>query len=104
MEKIGTRLEDTCESRILLLSVAPVNATSADPAICQAVGKRTNVAVAEMNEAYRRLCESKGWRFLDVFSRLQKSGSLPDELSEDGLHPNVSGYLLAAPVITAALN
>ncbi|MBQ9409310.1 MAG: hypothetical protein IJU28_08000 [Clostridia bacterium] len=104
VEKIGTRLEDTCESRILLLSVAPVNATSADPAIRQAVGKRTNVAVAEMNEAYCRLCESKGWRFLDVFSRLQKSGSLPDELSEDGLHPNVSGYSLAAPVITAALN
>lgn len=104
VEAIGNQLERCCCSEILLLSVAPVNMLNPNPEIRNTVGKRTNAAIQALNQSYRELCIKKGWRLIDVYPLLERDGSLPDELSEDGLHPNVAGYIPVAAAIKAALN
>lgn len=96
-------LEAECGSRVVLISVAPVNTASEDPNIRNTVGKRTNTAIEMLNAQYRQLCKTHGWTYVDIYPHLSRDGSLPDALSEDGLHPNIAGYLPVVTEITAIL-
>lgn len=92
-------LETECNSRIYILSVAPVNTASCDPQIKMAVGNRTNQKICELNAAYQTLCKEHGWEFINVYDALVLNGTLPDELSDDGLHPNIKGYQIVVPIL-----
>jgi len=104
VEAAAESLEKACGSRIVILSVAPVNTASTDPTIRNTVGKRSNTAIEALNARYRKLCEDKGWLYLDIYPCLACEGSLAEELSEDGLHPNIAGYIPVAKEIAAILS
>lgn len=104
VERAATLLERECSSEIIILSVAPVNNLSTDATIQSTVGIRKNEDIARLNELYRDMCEKKGRKYLDVFSLLAQNGSLPEAFSEDGLHPNIAGYIPVAKKIAEALS
>ena len=103
VETAAKILELECGSKIVLLSVAPVNTVSCDPNIRNTVGKRTNTAIEMLNAQYWKLCQTNGWYFVDIYPHLVCEGSLTEELSEDGLHPNIAGYIPVAKEITAMI-
>ncbi len=80
------------DTRIYLLSVIPVNERGEGDAV-SGVGIRTNAAIRRLNERYEALCKECGCEFVNVYPLLERDGSLPDEFSADGLHPNIKGYL-----------
>lgn len=104
VESAAQILEAECGSNIVVLSVAPVNTASDDPNIRNTVGKRTNTAIEMLNAQYWKLCQANGWLYVDVYPHLVYEGSLAEELSEDGLHPNIAGYIPVAEEIAAVLS
>lgn len=102
VEQIGKLLEEA-GSKVAIVSVAPVNMTSADGNIRNTVGKRTNAAIRELNDRYGRLCRDRGWQFLNIYPLLAENENLPEQFSEDGLHPNVAGYARIKTEIAAIL-
>lgn len=102
LEKASKMLAET-GSRVIVLSVLPVNESSSDPNVRSTVGKRTNKVINAINEKYRTLCEKNGWTYLDVRSCITENGELPLKYSEDGLHPNIEGYISISKVIAAVI-
>lgn len=76
---------------------------------CKAYRWRKEVAPApliiEFNGLIKAYAQSKGYRYVDYHSAMTDAeGGLPIELSEDGCHPNVEGYLIMERVLGEALN
>ncbi len=60
--------------------------------------------IVELNRWLRDLCDSKGWTYLDYHSAMiDDDGRLHQDLSDDGLHPNVEGYKIMAGVARSVI-
>jgi len=60
--------------------------------------------IRELNRWLQEYCKTNGYVYLDYFSAtVDDAGFLKKELAEDGLHPNVAGYALMAPLAEAAI-
>jgi lysophospholipase L1-like esterase len=61
--------------------------------------------IREINTWLAAMCESRGYRYLDYFSKMvDGNGQLRADLAEDGLHPNAEGYKIMAPLAQAAID
>jgi lysophospholipase L1-like esterase len=60
--------------------------------------------ILELNRWLRAYCNANHYIYLDYFSAMvDDHGLLNRELADDGLHPNVAGYKLMAPLAEAAI-
>src|ERR1044072_9400455 len=60
--------------------------------------------VKELNSWMSTYADAHGLVYLDYFSAMvDDKGFLKDELSNDGLHPNVQGYAVMNPLAEAAI-
>jgi len=67
--------------------------------------RRPPATIRELNTWLAGFCRRRGYLCLDYFSALADSaGFLKAELSDDGLHPNSSGYRIMAPIALAAID
>ncbi len=61
--------------------------------------------ILEMNAWIRRMCDARGFVYLDYFSGLvDPDGYLQAALADDGLQPNVEGYRVMTPLAHGAVN
>jgi lysophospholipase L1-like esterase len=66
--------------------------------------KRPPEKILELNAWIKKYAAEKGDVYLDYFSvMVDEQGLLKKELSEDGLHPNVAGYAVMAPLAEKAI-
>jgi lysophospholipase L1-like esterase len=92
--------------RVLLSSVMPVSNYGHDrdgnPLDMRI--KRAPEKILELNAWIKKYAAEKGHVYLDYFSAtVDEHGLLKKELSEDGLHPNVTGYAAMAPLAEKAI-
>jgi lysophospholipase L1-like esterase len=67
--------------------------------------ERSNAQIQVLNSWIRRFCRTHGFTYIDYFSALSdENGNLRSELSEDGLHPNIAGYLLMSRIARRAVS
>jgi lysophospholipase L1-like esterase len=64
---------------------------------------RPPVSIKALNEWLQRFCAQRKLTYLDYFNALRDdSGTLTEDLSDDGLHPNGKGYRIMAPLLEEA--
>jgi len=67
--------------------------------------RRPPAQILELNRWIRQYASEHHLVYLDYFSTMvDAKGFLKDELSNDGLHPNVKGYEVMNPLAEAAIN
>ena len=60
--------------------------------------------ILALNRWLKDYCANNGLVYLDYFSAVvDDKGMLKRDLSEDGLHPNVAGYKIMAPLAEKAI-
>lgn len=60
--------------------------------------------IAELNKRIKAYAGTRGAVFCDFFSAMaDERGGLPEELSEDGVHPNKEGYAMMSPLVENAI-
>ena len=65
---------------------------------------RSPAKILELNRWLKDYCEQTGCLYLDYFSAMvDDKGLMKKDLAEDGLHPNVAGYKIMAPLAEAAI-
>ena len=80
--------------RVVLCSVLPVFDYPWSP------GKEPAEKIIELNKALRFYAETHDITFVDFHSSMKdERNGLRLELGEDGVHPNVSGYLIMEPLV-----
>lgn len=88
--KIYERIEkESPASEIIVQSLLPVND------VYGLFPKHTNKGkmILEINSKLKEICTSRGYTFLDLFSKMvDKQGKLSEDLSIDGLHLNGLAY------------
>lgn len=93
--------------RTVLASILPVSNYGHDrqgDAIDMRV-KRQPEKILELNAWIKKYAAEHGHVYLDYFSAMvDQHGLLQQELSEDGLHPNVKGYAVMAPLAEQAIH
>ena len=83
---------------VVLCSVLPVFDYS------WSTGKEPAEKIIELNEALRFYAETHGIAFVDFHSPMKDDrNGLRYELGEDGVHPNVDGYLIMEPLLEQAI-
>ena len=83
---------------VVLCSVLPVFDYS------WSTGKEPAEKIIELNEALRFYAETHGIAFVDFHSPMKDDrNGLRYELGEDGVHPNVDGYLIMEPLVEQAI-
>jgi lysophospholipase L1-like esterase len=91
--------------RVVLASVMPVSdyeIRDGKPLV-QTV-RRPPDKILTLNKWIRDFARANHHTYLDYFSAMvDDKGFLKDELSDDGLHPNVQGYAVMAPLAEAAI-
>lgn len=66
--------------------------------------RRPPQQLIDFNKALEQICHELGAQYLDLYTTLaDSSGQLPANLSDDGLHPNGTGYARIAPLVDAAV-
>ncbi|MEP6963511.1 MAG: GDSL-type esterase/lipase family protein, partial [Acidobacteriota bacterium] len=61
--------------------------------------------IRALNDWLKTFCAQRGYVYIDYFSVLvDAQGSLMEDASDDGLHPNAKGYRLMAPVLAKAVD
>jgi lysophospholipase L1-like esterase len=66
--------------------------------------QRPRERILELNSWLKDYCAANGLVYLDYFSALvDDKGLLKKELADDGLHPNVAGFKIMAPLADAAI-
>jgi len=92
--------------RVVLASVMPVSdyeVRDGKP-LTQTV-RRPPEKILALNNWIREFARANHHIYLDYFSAMvDASGFLKNELSDDGLHPNVQGYAVMAPLAQAAID
>ena len=67
--------------------------------------RRPPAAIREVNSWLTGFCRQRGFPYVDYFSAtVDQSGMLKAELSDDGLHPNSTGYRVMAPLAQEAID
>ena len=83
---------------VVLCSVLPVFDYS------WSTGKEPAEKIIELNEALRFYAETHGIAFVDFHYPMKDDrNGLRYELGEDGVHPNVDGYLIMEPLVEQAI-
>ncbi|HOO94794.1 MAG TPA: SGNH/GDSL hydrolase family protein [Proteiniphilum sp.] len=60
--------------------------------------------VVELNKRIKAYATLKGAVYCDYFTAMvDERNGLPEELSGDGVHPNVAGYAIMAPIVEKAI-
>ena len=91
-------LARTNDIRVVLCSVLPVFDYPWSP------GKEPAEKIIELNKALRFYAETNDITFVDFHTPMKDSrNGLRIELGEDGVHPNVSGYLIMEPLVEQAI-
>ena len=64
-----------------------------------------NLLIVEMNEILKRLCSEYGTKYVDYHSHIVKEDgiTMDDACSDDGVHPNPTGYTRMSEVLTPML-
>lgn len=91
-EKIVDRIQaESPQTKLYLQSCLPVNEKFK---VYKGIWDKTPV-VPEVNEAYRRMAARKCIPYIDLYTLfVDESGSLREDLTNDGLHLTAPGYLL----------
>ncbi|HEX3183996.1 MAG TPA: SGNH/GDSL hydrolase family protein [Pyrinomonadaceae bacterium] len=104
--KSMTELATANRIRVVLASVMPVSdyeVRDGKP-LTQTV-RRPLEKILALNNWIREFARANHHIYLDYFSAMvDASGFLKNELSDDGLHPNVQGYAVMAPLAQAAID
>jgi lysophospholipase L1-like esterase len=90
--------------RVVFASVLPVSdyETRDGKPLTQTIRRPPDKIVAQ--PMVKEFAKARGDLYLDYFSAMvDEKGFLKDELSDDGLHPNVQGYAVMAPLAEAAI-
>jgi len=62
-------------------------------------------SIQAVNTWLRSFCEQRHFPYVDYYQALaDKSGLMPADLADDGVHPNARGYRLMAPIALAAID
>jgi lysophospholipase L1-like esterase len=91
--------------RVVLSSVTPVSdpTTPEGKKIVQ-TERRPPEKILALNEWIKKYAAEHGDVYLDYFSAMvDEKGFLKNELTNDGLHPNMQGYALMAPLAEKAI-
>ena len=87
------------DCRIIVQSVYPVN-ENIRPRYLNKVNNRNNVAVMELNEELKKICQNRDCVYLDIYSVLaDEDGNLDKRYTRDGLHLIKKGYFAVAEEI-----
>jgi lysophospholipase L1-like esterase len=82
--------------KVVFTSITPVNGAN--------ITVRPPEKILELNKYLQELCAKEGYIYLDYFTALKDDeGHIPKTLAADGLHPNVDGYKIMAPLAQAAI-
>ncbi|MGA9507773.1 MAG: SGNH/GDSL hydrolase family protein [Candidatus Sulfotelmatobacter sp.] len=66
--------------------------------------QRSTTKILELNRWLKDYCASNGCLYLDYFSSMvDDKGLMKKDLSDDGLHPNATGFKVMAPLAEAAI-
>jgi len=88
--------------RVIFSSLLPVNNYGKDAK--ESFALRPHERILALNSWLKDYCARSGLEYLDYFSVLvDDKGMLKHDLSDDGLHPNASGYKLMAPLAEKAI-
>lgn len=92
--------------RVVLASLLPVSDYEKNKEGKQIVrtGQRPPDQIKALNEWMRQYAAANKLTYLDYYSMMvDDKGFLKEELSEDGLHPNVKGYEVMSPLAEKAI-
>jgi lysophospholipase L1-like esterase len=91
--------------RVVLASVMPVSDYEVrDGKPLNQTVRRPPDKILALNKWIQEFARANHHTYLDYFSAMvDDKGFLKDELSNDGLHPNVQGYAVMAPLAEAAI-
>jgi len=88
--------------RVVLASLLPANNYTEDAK--ESFALRPRERILALNTWLKDYCAKNGLVYLDYFSAMvDRKGMLRRELSDEGLHPNASGYKLMAPLAEKAI-
>jgi lysophospholipase L1-like esterase len=88
--------------RVVYASVLPVH--NYTPLSQELFSQRSPAKILELNRWLKNYCAANGCFYLDYFSAMvDGKGMLKRDLAEDGLHPNMAGYKVMAPLAEAAI-
>ncbi|MGH9530339.1 MAG: SGNH/GDSL hydrolase family protein [Terriglobales bacterium] len=90
------------EIRVVFSSLLPVNDYT--PRAKDFFAQRSQAKILELNRWLKAYCSANGYEYLDYFTAMvDEKGMLKRDLTEDGLHPNVAGFKVMAPLAEAAI-
>jgi len=92
--------------KIIFASVLPVSDYHKDqnPAY-EHTKDRPPVYINALNAWIERLCEQRGYTYLNYYAALvDNADQIKPDLSDDGLHPNAKGYRIMAPIALEAIH
>ena len=88
--------------RMVFASLLPVNNYTQDAK--ESFALRPRERILALNVWLRDYCANNGLPYLDYFSAMaDEKGMLKKDLSDEGLHPNVAGYKIMAPLAEEAI-
>lgn len=86
--------------KVIFSSILPVHDYGPRPI----TDRRSPESILKLNAWLKAYCSANGHLYLDYFSQMvDEKGWLKAELANDGLHPNVAGYRIMAPLAEAAI-
>jgi len=89
--------------RVIFSSVLPVH--NYTPQSQDLFAQRAPEKILELNRWLKAYCAANGFVYLDYFSAMADDrGLLKRDLANDGLHPNMAGYKVMAPLAQAAID
>jgi lysophospholipase L1-like esterase len=88
--------------RVVLASLLPVNNYTEDAK--ESFALRPRERILALNAWLKEYCAKNGLIYLDYFSAMvDDKGMLKRDMSDEGLHPNASGYKIMAPLAEKAI-
>jgi acyl-CoA thioesterase I len=88
--------------RVVFSSILPVH--NYTPRSQDLFAQRSPEKILQLNRWLKAYCAANGHVYLDYFSAMvDDQGLLKRDFADDGLHPNVTGYKVMAPLAQAAI-
>lgn len=93
-----TELAQSNGIQVVLCSVLPAYDYKWRP------GLKPAEKIVELNRRIKKYAKTHGAVYCDYFSAMaDERNGLPESLSGDGVHPNIKGYALMAPIVETAI-
>ena len=92
--------------RPVLASVTPVSDhhKDVDPRFAR-TADRPPATILQINDWLRQYCQKEGFPYVNYYSsmvdRVDPTGQIMADISDDGLHPNAKGYRIMSPLVDA---